>query len=138
MAGGAYAPVIAGMAVGVAFIIMFSFPYSINQNVAILPKQVSIVTIPREAQDKNFEPSTIKVVIGLNSTVRWINQDSVPYTIASDNDYIDPHSGLFSTEVRSEEEGGSFVMPGQFFEFTFTKAGEYGYHSVPHPQMHGR
>jgi plastocyanin len=137
MAGGAYAPVIAGMVVGVAFIIMFSFPYSINQNVAIIPKQVSIVTIPKEAHDKNFEPSTIKVVIGLNNTVRWMNEDSVPYTIVSDTDYIDPYSGWFTTEKRSEEKGGSFVMPGQFFEFTFTKPGEYGYHSVPHPQMRG-
>jgi plastocyanin len=141
VAGGGYGPVIAGMAVGIAFIIIFSFPSSLgfNQNVSIISRRVSIVTILENAVDqgKNFKPASIKVVIGLNNTVRWIDEDSLPYAIVSDTDYIDPHSGSFSTEVRSEDQGGPFVMPGQFFEFTFTKAGEYGYHSVPHPQMRG-
>lgn len=31
----------------------------------------------------------------------------------------------------------SEIMPGKSFEFTFTKAGVYRYHSVPHPWMQG-
>jgi len=96
MTGSPYAPVIAGITVGIAFIILFSFQ-SNEQNV--IAKQVSIVTIPEgvAGQDKNFEPPIIKVVIGLNNTVRWMNEESIPYTVVSDDDYVDPQSGPFST-----------------------------------------
>lgn len=134
MAGSAYAPVIVGLAVGAAFVIILFSVSSSNSDAT--SDKVSIVTIS-DGPDPNFEPNVIRVVIGINNTVRWINEDSVPYTIASDTDYRDPYSGPFSTEGRAAEEGGAFVMPGQFFEFTFTKAGIFDYHSLPRPQMKG-
>jgi hypothetical protein len=36
---------------------------------------------------KNFEPQTITIVLGLNNTVRWINQDDCPSYITSNHDY---------------------------------------------------
>jgi plastocyanin len=112
MAGSAYAPVIVGLAVGAAFVIILFSVSSSNSDAT--SDKVSIVTIS-DGPDPNFEPNVIRVVIGINNTVRWINEDSVPYTIASDTDYRDPYSGPFSTEGRAAEEGGAFVMPGQFF-----------------------
>lgn len=101
----------------------------------------SVVTIPEgaaiENSGKNFEPKTIKVVIGINNTVRWVNKDSTFHTVVSDTSYRDPYSGVFDVRDRPEGEGGPFINPGEFFEFTFTKAGIFGYHMEPHPWMTG-
>ena len=35
----------------------------------------------------NFEPQTIKVTLGINSTVRWVNTDKTLLSIASDHKY---------------------------------------------------
>lgn len=89
---------------------------------------VSVVVIPEGSDSpsssaKNFEPSTIKVVIGTNNTVRWTNQDSVLALIAADNE-SDP--GFYNATK-------NFVLiePNKTFEYTFTKAGEFGYHGRP-------
>ena len=71
-------PAIAGFATGIALIVAFAL-YAANQSfVAGHPSRVSIVILPKGTSDSNsglnFEPEMIKVVIGDNNTVRWINQ----------------------------------------------------------------
>lgn len=83
------------------------------------------VTIPQNASDiangLSFMPHTIKTMIGVNNTVQWINRDSVLMDITSD-------SGAF---------GPSLINPNQTWEYTFDKAGTYGYHSNTHPWLKG-
>lgn len=98
---------------------------------------VSIVTIPKGARDiesgKNFEPSVIRVVIGVNNTVRWINQDDWGHLIEADN----ADSTWFSEATRlAQDSSGNYVSknvlePGESFELTFEEIGEFPYHSKP-------
>ena len=90
-----------------------------------------------EGSERYLDPQIAAVIIGLNDTVQWINEDSVPHAITSDDDYRDPISGLFDSRERPAEEGGPFVMPQDTYEFTFTEPGVYPYHHEPHPWVQG-
>lgn len=105
-----------------------------------MPEQpkIAIVIIREDAalesSGRNFEPQIITVVIGINNTVRWINQDSVPSSVMADSD---PDFINATTAPSGNPTEESFLLPGESFQYTFTKPGEYGYHSVPHPYMKG-
>ncbi|TBR08781.1 MAG: hypothetical protein EPO62_06105 [Candidatus Nitrosotenuis sp.] len=73
-----------------------------------------------EAQ-KNYVPKNILVVIGVNNTVTWVNEDDASSSVVSDDDLFD--SGLIS--------------PKNAWTHTFDMEGFYGYHSEPHPWMKG-
>ena len=144
MTDGLSASVIAGLAVDVALVIMFStgFQPKITKPSGLVTK-ISIVTIPVNNTSEDgchcFDPKIIRVVIGVNNTVRSVNEDSLPYTVASDTDYKDPASHIaFTTEARSDHEGGPFIMPRAYYEFTFREPGTFAYHSVPHPDLKGQ
>ena len=101
--------------------------------------QTTIVIIPEgssnpNSKHHNFEPATVTVVIGVNNTVRWINQDTVSSTVRADSG-DDPDFLKATDEKRNSER--PFLMPGDAFEYTFTKVGEFGYHSEPHPWKKG-
>jgi plastocyanin len=90
---------------------------SINTNVA----NVNIVS---GAQNPNnglfYSPQSITVVMGVNNTVVWTNNDNVMHTVvANDNSY----SGTLN--------------PGDTFAHTFTAAGVYDYHCSIHSFMTG-
>ena len=106
-----------------------------------IPKYKALIRILEggsiEGSKKYLDPQVATVIIGVNNTVVWMNDDTVPQTLASDNDYRDPISGLFDTRDRPAEEGGAFIMPGQTWEFTFTQPGRYNYHGEPHPWVQG-
>ena len=68
-----------------------------------------------------FEPSNITIVIGVNNTVVWKNEDSDWHTATSDIPEFD--SGV--------------IQPGGSFTHTFLRAGTYAYHCDPHPWMTG-
>ena len=65
----------------------------------------------------NFLPQVISVVIGVNNTVTWINQDLIAHNIIS-------NTGAFASEDLSS---------GQTYTFTFTQAGTYPYYCSYHP-----
>jgi plastocyanin len=67
-----------------------------------------------------FERSELQVPAG--TTVRWINRDPVGHSVTADED------GWSSP----------LIGPGEVFEHTFTRPGEYPYHCVPHPYMQAR
>lgn len=73
-------------------------------------------------QMKNYFPQNIVVVIGINNTVTWVNEDDTPSSVTSDKE------GLFSSEP---------IKPGHNWTYTFEKNGLYAYHSEPHPWMKG-
>jgi plastocyanin len=68
-----------------------------------------------------YSPATITVVIGVNNTVVWTNDDSIPHTVTADD-------GSFSS---------GNMNPGNNFSFTFTSPGTYTYHCSYHSWMKG-
>ncbi|MES9868507.1 MAG: plastocyanin/azurin family copper-binding protein [Sedimenticola sp.] len=69
-----------------------------------------------------FDPQTITIKAG--DTVRWTNNEKRQY-----------HSVWF--EALGEPEAPYF-FPGETYERTFEKAGEFPYRCGPHPKMRGK
>jgi plastocyanin len=73
----------------------------------------------------NFEPSTLVLVIGVNNTVTWVNQDTTD------------HTATFSTGpagVKLASLSAGDIPPGTSFgPITFSVAGTYQYHCQFHP-----
>ena len=89
-------------------------------------------------QKDNYMPKLIQVQLTIDNKVRWINQDEVPHTVTPDSydpeEITDPYSGEFGSI--------GVLMPGEEYEFLFTKAPPNGawvitYHCHPHPWMTG-
>lgn len=137
----------AGVLVGVVLILSMMPSVPDSDSEPTMPA-VSIVTIPEnaslESSGGGFEPSPIEVVIGVNNTVRWVNQDSVMSSVVADEsgdpDFVN------ATKIRCENDdyqnctripGENFLLPGETFEHTFTAPGVFDYYSVPHPHMRG-
>ena len=71
--------------------------------------------------NKGFAPNTITVVIGVNNTVLWTNNDNSPHTVTAND-------GSFMSDYLPQ--GGTFV-------WTFPQPGTYEYHCQIHPWMTG-
>ena len=72
-----------------------------------------------------FDPAAITVAVG--DTVRWVNVSvDEPHTATADS----------ARARRAGFNSGSFpaawLDPGESFEFTFTQAGQFPYHCIPH------
>lgn len=142
------APVTAGLASGVGLLVLFAVWVGPAANIApgatgAMDNAISVVMIPEGAASqsgKNFEPSTIKVVIGVNSTVKWINNDEVMSAVIADNPNEDPDFAAAApspTDVPRLKQANNILEPGEDFEYTFTRPGEVYYHSEPHPWLRG-
>ena len=118
------APVAVGLAVGVAFIMVLALALSPGTSISkvIIAEGSSL----ESAERNNFEPTHIRVVIGVSNTVQWINQDVVPHSIEAD-DEGDCDFCRATQDI--------FLIPGATFEYTFTKPGELDYHGLPHSHM---
>ncbi|HEV8406261.1 MAG TPA: hypothetical protein VGQ13_10210 [Nitrososphaera sp.] len=119
---------------------------------AIRSPTITTIRIAPESSDPgadtDFEPKVTTVVIGVSNTVKWINTDNVVTWIRADNKNFDP--GFFAA---TEIPGGTtttlpsgeivstpsdlstkipnVLAPGEYFEYTFTVPGEYGFHGKP-------
>src|SRR6267143_2436939 len=127
-----------GIAAVVSSFFFLVYPFtSNNQTVpsSAPPPQVSTVIIPKDSEDqssgKNFEPRYLVVVLGVNNTVRWVNEAVVLNTVVADNKEFP----LFWNATNYPFNG--VLLEGKSFNFTFTKPGEFGYHTEPHPWLHG-
>jgi len=83
------------------------------------------IDIPKGAggpqNTKGFVPDVVKLVIGVNATVTWTNDDTVDHTVtALDGSFKSPN-----------------MPPGATFTYEFTKAGNYTYGCEYHPWMQG-
>lgn len=130
------AAVVAGLAVGIALIAALSIlDASPSFQAQYIKKDISTVVIPAGAssQDsgKNFEPPSITVVIGKNNTVMWVNKDNVIHSFKADSNTADPEF------YNATKNNMNLLSPGQTFQFTFTKPGDFGYHGEPHPWLRG-
>lgn len=70
-----------------------------------------------------YNPSSLEIKIG--DTVSWENADSGAHFVTSG----DPNSGA------DNKFDSGMMGPGQKFEFTFTKSGNYPYYCIVHPWM---
>jgi len=90
---------------------------------------VSTVQIPTgSASDsrKTLTPNSITVTLGVNNTVRWINEDSRIHMIVSGEP--ENPSGLFDSGI---------IRGGAEFLFTFTEPGEIKVFCTMHPWKTG-
>jgi plastocyanin len=73
----------------------------------------------------NFQPATIVLVIGVNNSVTWVNQDTTDHTAT----FTTVPSGVTASAVSAPD-----VPPGTSFgPVSFTVAGTYQYHCQFHP-----
>ena len=138
------APVIAGVAIGIGFIIVFSSVFT-SSSIGVRPALISIVKIPygtaaappdETGLKEGFQPKEIRVAIGLNNTIRWVNEDILMYSVLADN-ADDPGFFNATTDNDGNSTDQARLSPRESFLYTFTKAGQFEYHSVPHPWMRG-
>lgn len=106
------------------------------------PEETTKVTIVKDAglesNPKHYDPSDMRALLGLSNKVTWTNLDSTLHTVTSDDDYVDAINGKFDSQAHTNENASDFIQTdGGSWSFTFTKAGDYPYHCVPHPFMQG-
>lgn len=83
------------------------------------------ITIPKGVGSNlsvNFEPAKIKVVVGVNNTIEWVENDPIPHTVTSLS--VPPGSEAFDSKTLNE---------GQAFSVTLTVPGTYEYDCTFHP-----
>ncbi|MEM0288125.1 MAG: cupredoxin domain-containing protein [Nitrososphaerota archaeon] len=92
-----------------------------------VPESIKIVhvsIVPGAATNTNlagYSPDVITVVIGVNNTVTWTNNDSYPHTVTAVN-------GAFAS---------GNMNPGASYTYTFSTPGVYNYTCSYHYWMHG-
>lgn len=77
--------------------------------------------------DTSYSPDSVVVVIGVNNTVTWVNQDTAPHTVT----FTAVPPGVTTTI-----DSGN-VAQGATFTYTFTVPGNYTYDCTYHPWMGG-
>ena len=107
------------LAIAAIFAMAISIQEPATVNVDILPDSAI------QGQDEYLSPKTIKVVIGVNNTVRWNNIDNTSHTLTPDH-----MSDGFSTSI-------GLLKPGESEERTFEIPGVYDYHGTPGPWITG-
>jgi plastocyanin len=99
-------------------------PYVANQSVS---QSSSLVPVSIDAGSSlnvnlpGYTPADITVVVGVNNTVKWTNNDNMAHTVTTTDGSID--SGRMN--------------PGATFVYTFTKPGVYHYTCTYHLWMQG-
>ncbi len=78
-----------------------------------------------------FSPATVVVVMGVNNTVIWFNQDATVHTVTSNNGTA-VQWGITSTCASFSLVG---LCPGGNYSYTFSSPGTYLYHCLYHPGM---
>jgi len=97
--------------------------------------QISIVNGAGTSQSSlGFSPDAVTVVIGVNNTVTWTNNDNT----MDAGGYLPDHILATTSDGFASPLFTSPAMnPGDTFTFTFTTAGTVAYHCNVHPWMKG-
>jgi plastocyanin len=85
---------------------------------------------------QTYVPDVITVVVGYNSTVIWMNNDSQVHTVTANASSPDPAFNSFGPPSPSSAYNN--VQPGSTVTFTFTRPGTYGYYCSYHSWMVGK
>jgi plastocyanin len=96
------------------------------------PSNTAVIVIPHDedpsTQQVSFEPSVLKVVLGVNNTVIWRNDDNVSRTIIPDPDSPDD----FDFDAKQV-----YLYPGHAYSHVFTEAGSFHYVDADRQWMRG-
>ena len=93
-----------------------------NNSPAVATNSVHVSIIPdASAYATGYDPDNLTVVIGVNNTVIWTNNDNEPHTVTATDGSFDSGN----------------MNPGATFTYTFTKPGVYSYICTYHPWMRG-
>ena len=96
----------------------FGFGRVATSKIDIAESRNTIIVIPNDPdQQSNFEPSAIKVVLGMNSTVTFVNQDGVSHRLVVEHNSADQVA--FQKYV--------FVPSHDSFVYNFTDTGGFWY-----------
>lgn len=88
----------------------------------LAPSLVSIVAgAATNTSNPGYSPARVIVIIGVNNTIKWTNNDNAPHTVTSTD--------------KSFDSGN--MNQGDGFTYTFTTAGTYNYVCLYHPWMKG-
>jgi plastocyanin len=88
--------------------------------------EVSIPSGTSADQGLDFSPKTVTIVIGVNNTVVWTNDDVAIHTVTS-----------LGVPAGAAPFNGPGLNPGSNFSVTFTVPGAYEYHCSIHAWMSG-
>lgn len=69
--------------------------------------------------------ATETLVVGVGSTVTWVNDDPFAHTVTP------VHKGFWDTEG-SGDDPADWIQSGESWSFTFDKVGVYPYYCIPH------
>ncbi|MGI0037318.1 MAG: cupredoxin domain-containing protein [Nitrososphaera sp.] len=127
MAAALAAPVLVGLAAGVALIVVFSMTFQGTEPLRVPEheKYVVRITLGASMADQNitFEPEKTRASLDYDENccgvIKWVNNDTVPAPLQADDD-SDPAFYRATQNL--------LIEPGAAVEFTFTKPGEYGFH----------
>lgn len=88
------------------------------------PQRVLVLILQGAARNPSapgYDPPSIKVVLGVNSTVTWVNQDREVHTVTATDGSFDSGD----------------LVPSANFTYTLTRQGTYTYFCLYHPWMKG-
>ncbi len=101
---------------GIAFVLVSKPPGPTQPQVQVRIVQGSFLS----AQAQNYVPRDIVVIIGVNNTIGWKNDDTSAHTVTSLGNF----------------DSGN-LNPNQVFVHTFTQVGTFNYVCGYHPWMKG-
>lgn len=101
-----------------------------NSTSTTAPTTIVQVSMPKGAGNPSgapgYAPDNITVIIGINNTVNWTNNDVVAHTVTAVN-----------TTNGNPIFNSANMPPGAMFNYTFTTPGYYLYTCSYHPWMDG-
>jgi len=114
-----------GGAIAGLFILRLQPPIGGNLSCA---SGTACVSMPANASAINFSPINSTVLLGVNSTVMWTNQDSVQHTIV-----VCPVGGGQVCSPSKAVASSPILSHGDTFEVTLNATGVYHYFCSIHP-----
>ena len=115
---------LAVIVVAVVLVVALGAYYYLNNMNASSGSQTVTVNIPRAAGSKqalNYSPNTLTLVIGVNNTVNFVNQDTFTHTVTAND-------GTFNS---------GDIAAGNTWNHTFSTAGTFSFHCAYHGWMTG-
>src|ERR1700730_17982605 len=117
---------------GATVILMVSLAFVLMPIVSAAQSTV-VVSMPKGAGAgvsgaPGYAPDTVTVVIGVNNTVMWQNNDTAPHTVTPS---VAPAAGSWPTA------GSGNMKAGDTYSYTFTVPGNYTYICTYHSWMVG-
>ena len=110
------AVVVVIIVVGLAYFFLYNPGPTITTVTVVMPNGVAA------NQNLNFQPSTITVVIGVNNTVVWTNQDTTDHTVVN-----------ATASPTAFGSASALIAAGKTSSYTFTVPGTYNYFCSLHP-----